>query len=89
MFIESFTSRLARTRRSYDAGDILVIYTDGITEATGEGGEEFGEGRVVDVIRNESFASVPSILDAVLNAVQKFGGSEQADDLTLVVARGR
>ena len=52
------------------AGDILVIYTDGITEATGEGGDEFGEGQLVDVIRNESFAPVPSILDAVLGAVR-------------------
>jgi len=49
---------------------VLVIYTDGITEATGEGGDEFGEGQLVDVIRNESFAPVPPILDAVLGAVR-------------------
>jgi sigma-B regulation protein RsbU (phosphoserine phosphatase) len=73
----------------FAAGDILVIYTDGITEATGEGGEEFGEGQLVDVIRNKSCSPVPFILDAVLSAVQQFSGSEQADDLTLVVARAR
>ena len=42
------------------AGDIFVIYTDSITEAAGKGGEEFGERQLIDVIRNESFAPVPS-----------------------------
>jgi serine phosphatase RsbU (regulator of sigma subunit) len=69
-------------------GDIFVIYTDGITEATGRGGEEFGEKRLLDAIHASRYAPVRSILDAVLSDVQKFSTGEQADDLTLVVARG-
>ena len=69
-------------------GDVFVIYTDGITEATGRGGEEFGEKRLLDTIHANRYAPVPSILDAVLSDVQKFSTGEQADDLTLVVARG-
>jgi sigma-B regulation protein RsbU (phosphoserine phosphatase) len=69
-------------------GDVFVIYTDGITEATGRGGEEFGEKRLLDTIHASRHAPVPSILDAVLGDVQKFSTGDQADDLTLVVARG-
>jgi serine phosphatase RsbU (regulator of sigma subunit) len=67
--------------------DTLVIYTDGITEATGRGGEEFGEKRLLETICASHDAPVSAILDAVLNSVQKFSTGEQADDLTLVVAR--
>jgi len=70
------------------AGDIFAIYTDGITEATGKGEEEFGEKRLLDTIDANQHAPVPSILDAVLSAVQRFSTGEQSDDLTLVVARG-
>jgi serine phosphatase RsbU (regulator of sigma subunit) len=69
-------------------GDTLVIYTDGIIEAANEQGEEFGENRLLDLIRANHAAPVHSILTAVLAAVQDFSRSEQADDLTLVAARG-
>jgi sigma-B regulation protein RsbU (phosphoserine phosphatase) len=70
-------------------GDILVIYTDGITEANNSAGEEFGESRLLETIRANLALSVPLILDAVLTAALEFSQSEQGDDLTLVVARGR
>ena len=71
------------------SGDLLVIYTDGITEASSPVGEEFGENRLLETIRDHIAAPVPSILDAVLAATLAFSEGDMRDDLTLVVARGR
>jgi sigma-B regulation protein RsbU (phosphoserine phosphatase) len=68
--------------------DILVLYTDGITEATNSAGEEFGESHLLATIRSHSHLSPASLLQTVVRAVQQFSsGSEQQDDITLVVAR--
>jgi serine phosphatase RsbU (regulator of sigma subunit) len=71
------------------AGDTLVIYTDGITEANNSAGEEFGDGRLLETIRAHLALPVASILDAILTAALEFSGGDMRDDLTLVVARGR
>jgi serine phosphatase RsbU (regulator of sigma subunit) len=70
------------------AGDTLVLYTDGVTEATNGDGEEFGESRLVDALANHSHLPLEALLEAVVNTVQQFSaGSEQQDDITLVIAR--
>jgi serine phosphatase RsbU (regulator of sigma subunit) len=71
------------------AGDVLVIYTDGITEANNSAGEEFGEARLLETIRANAALAVPQLADAILAAAMKFSGGEKGDDLTLVVARCR
>ena len=69
-------------------GDMLVLYTDGVTEATNADGEEFGESRLLDSLRSNFRLPVEGILQAVVEAVQQFSsGSEQQDDITLVIAR--
>jgi serine phosphatase RsbU (regulator of sigma subunit) len=70
------------------ARDTLVLYTDGVTEATNRDGEEFGESRLVDVLANHSHLPLEHLLQTVVDAVQQFSsGSEQQDDITLVIAR--
>jgi len=73
-------------------GDVLVIYTDGVSEA-GEredgGREEFGEERLMAAIRSHQQRPAEEIMDAVLSAAQQFSPDQQADDMTLIVARGR
>ena len=73
------------------AGDVLVIYTDGVSEADNSNGEEFGEKRLLEIIRRYLCVPVPLILDAILRGALEFSGGEgtMRDDLTLVVARGR
>jgi len=71
------------------AGDILSIYTDGITETTGYGGEEFGETRLLETLHKSRDLDAACILRNVENAVQQFKLGEQEDDLTLVIARAR
>jgi len=70
------------------AGDTLVLYTDGITEAENVDGEEFGASRLLDTLGSHSHLPAVPLLQAVVGAVQQFsGGSEQQDDITLVIAR--
>ena len=71
------------------AGDVLVVYADGITEANNPAGEEFGESRLLDTIRVNLNLPVPLILNAVLTAAPELSHGEPGDDLTLVVTRGR
>ena len=72
-----------------EPGDVLVIYTDGVTEANDVGGNEFGEERLQEVVRRNLRASPSELLRAIQQAVQRFSVGEQFDDLTLVVARAR
>jgi serine phosphatase RsbU (regulator of sigma subunit) len=68
-------------------GDLLAVYTDGVTEARDERGVEFGEGRLIDVLMANRDVPVSALLANLIRSVQEFSGREQADDLTLVVAR--
>jgi sigma-B regulation protein RsbU (phosphoserine phosphatase) len=69
-------------------GDTLVLYTDGVTEAENAEGEEFGASHLLNTLKSHAHLPVDPLLQAVVAAVQQFsGGSEQQDDITLVIAR--
>jgi sigma-B regulation protein RsbU (phosphoserine phosphatase) len=73
-------------------GDVLIIYTDGITEAYADDFTEFGLRRLRDVVtslfEDSPDASAETILDAIQDAVRGFVGSTlQYDDMTLLVVR--
>ena len=70
-------------------GDILILYTDGITEAANPAGEEFGEERLLHLLRTSRDLPAADLLKKVLNEVQQFSPGEQGDDLTLIVAATR
>jgi sigma-B regulation protein RsbU (phosphoserine phosphatase) len=70
-------------------GDTLVVFSDGVTEARNAGEEEFGEARLVEAVLKEGPGPVASLPAAILAAVEGFTGTPQADDVTLLVARGR
>ena len=70
-----------------NSGDMLAIYTDGVTEALNSAEEEFGEERLVEVLQGHRDRPASSVLAATVDAVRKFSTAEQADDITLVVAR--
>lgn len=73
-------------RRIY-CGDTLALYTDGITEAFNEAGEEFGESRLIDALRRSRDLPSAELLDAVVGEVREFSPKEQQDDITLIVAK--
>jgi len=68
-------------------GDTLVLYTDGVTEASRADGEEFGACRLLETLRAHDHLPVQSLLQAIVAAVQQFTSGEQQDDITLVIAR--
>jgi len=70
-------------------GDILALYTDGITESFNAAGEEFGEERLVEALRRNRELSSSVLLAAIVDEVKKFSPLEQHDDITLIVARCR
>ena len=71
------------------SGDIIVAYSDGVTEPENEFGE-FGEERLMQIVRENSSLPLPRIADAVITAVIDWiGGEEQPDDITIVLARAR
>jgi serine phosphatase RsbU (regulator of sigma subunit) len=70
-------------------GDTLVVYSDGVTEAATAEGEEFGECRLVETLRLQPHLPVSTLLETIVATVQKFSDGEQADDITLVIARCR
>ncbi len=72
------------------AGDILVIYTDGVSEAApSEEAEEFGDERLIESVRTRQAKSAEELLEGTIADVQRFSQGEQADDMTLIVARCR
>lgn len=70
-------------------GDTLVLYTDGITEASNNQGEEFGEHRLIEALTVHSYLPAAQLLDSVIAVVHQFGGVEQQDDITMIVAQCR
>lgn len=69
-------------------GDLLVAYSDGVTEAA-RGTAQFGEDRLVDVLRSHAGASPETVVSSIFDRVQQFSAGDQSDDLTLLVARVR
>lgn len=68
-------------------GDLIVLYSDGITEAGVHHGEEFGESRLAEVIETNGDRPLAEIQQQVLTAVRKWSGDEPEDDMTLLIAR--
>lgn len=70
-------------------GDTLVLHTDGITESLNEAGEEFGEQRLTEALRQHCELSSEALLVSVVDEVRRFSPNEQQDDITIIVANCR
>jgi sigma-B regulation protein RsbU (phosphoserine phosphatase) len=68
-------------------GDLFVIYTDGVTEACVPDGDEFGEERLIELLRRNRQLSAADLLRSIVQAIEEFSPGEKADDLTAVVGR--
>ncbi len=69
-------------------GDILVLYTDGVTEVFDRSGDEFGMSRLVDVVREHGSEPAVAIADAIHRAVTGFASPDHVfDDVTMVVLK--
>ena len=78
----------AEMKARLDSGDILAIYSDGVTEAINAADEEFGEDRLLEVLRSNREQPADAIVRAIRSAVTQFAaGRAQSDDITLVVVK--
>ncbi len=68
-------------------GDTLALYTDGITESCNGSGEEFGEQRLIDLLRLHHERASRDLISYIVDEVQRFSPNEQYDDITLIVAK--
>jgi sigma-B regulation protein RsbU (phosphoserine phosphatase) len=70
-------------------GDTLVLYSDGMTEAFNDSGEEFGQQRLIDALQRHRGESSRDLIASLLADVRQFNPGEQQDDITLIVAKIR
>jgi uncharacterized membrane protein (UPF0136 family) len=72
-----------------DAGDSLVIFSDGVTDALSDAGDEFGEERLLRVIQEHPGTAAAPLMRTIVEHVTEHASATPFDDLTLVVATGR
>ncbi len=71
-------------------GDILLSYTDGITEALSSEGEEFSEARLIDLVKQHLTMNSYDLKEKILEQVNKFADNgEVSDDRTIVILKYR
>lgn len=81
-------ARYEQAKLQVSAGDVLVMYSDGLVEAMNSQGEEYGEGRLRELLATLTEKRANDILRAILGSLAAFSGiAELRDDLTIVVAQ--
>ena len=73
---------------SLGSGDLVIVFSDGVTEARDMANEEFGRDRLIEAVHDCHGVAPELVLDRLLSAVNRFAaGAPQADDLTILVLR--
>jgi sigma-B regulation protein RsbU (phosphoserine phosphatase) len=81
-------AKFTESRVELEANDLLVFFTDGITEPENEYGEMFGEDRLSDLVARNAHRSEDDIIALVLESVRGFARAGEAqDDMTILLAR--
>jgi sigma-B regulation protein RsbU (phosphoserine phosphatase) len=85
---EIFDHKIEDLTLPFDTGDILVFYTDGLTEVTNKRNEEFSNQRLMQVLSKEHTKDAQGILNQLLDAVKTFSHEKVAqDDQTILVVK--
>jgi serine phosphatase RsbU (regulator of sigma subunit) len=71
-----------------NCGDTLALYTDGVTESLNESQEEFGEDRLIELLRQNRSLPAQELAASIVEEVQRFSSNKQHDDITLIIAKG-
>ncbi|HEU5289696.1 MAG TPA: GAF domain-containing SpoIIE family protein phosphatase, partial [Cyclobacteriaceae bacterium] len=84
----SYANFIEANEFSYAPGDIMVLYTDGITEAKSTKGEEFGYERLAEVVMQVKTLSPVEIQDHLINKLYEFSGTKNInDDYTTMIIK--
>ena len=82
------TVNLPEVSAALAAGDVVLFYTDGVTDARSASGERFEEDRLFEAVGSARGGTARDVVDAVSGAVDRFQGTvEPADDITIVAIR--
>ena len=73
---------------AFGGGDRLLIFTDGVSEARGEGDVEFGEPRLENIVRESRGETAPELRRRILSAVHEFRDRPLDDDATMLIVAG-
>jgi catechol 2,3-dioxygenase-like lactoylglutathione lyase family enzyme len=68
-------------------GDILAVYSDGVTESFNNAGEEFGEQRLADTLHQHAHLPAGELAKKIVDEIVRFSVPEQFDDITLIIAK--
>jgi sigma-B regulation protein RsbU (phosphoserine phosphatase) len=80
--------RRAEETVTLKAGDWLIVYSDGVSEAMSASGEEYGESRIVSCVERNPTMEPRQLLEALFADVREFTrGAPQSDDITAMVLR--
>ena len=72
----------------FDHGDVVVVFSDGVTEAMSDTGEEYCEDTIARLLAENPTEPASGLIDKLVASVRKHAGSRsQTDDITLVVIR--
>ena len=74
-------------KRTFSSGDILVFYTDGVTEARDGDGSHFGLSRLKAMITKNADLTAQDLVDRLINYVLNHSQMKYFDDITLVVVK--
>jgi len=85
---EKFAELLEEDRIELHKGDVLVLYTDGITEAMNAQSDLFGEGRLSRLVAEHGHLESGELRERILREVEAFvGGADQHDDMTMILMK--
>jgi sigma-B regulation protein RsbU (phosphoserine phosphatase) len=85
---ERFEAVLEEDTRPLRPGDVVVLYTDGVTEAMNRAGDLFGDTALAEIVSSHRPLSAAGIRERVLREVKSFvGDAEPHDDMTMVIAK--
>ena len=81
-------ARYQEAQAQMQPGDVLVLFSDGVTEANNPAGDDFGEDRLIELVSGMAESCAQDIVTAINRAVAVFAaGAPQADDVTVLVVK--
>jgi phosphoserine phosphatase RsbU/P len=86
---EVFDAVITDREETFGAGALLLLFTDGLTEAPNDDGREFGSARLADAVRSAHEQPAAAINTAIMRAVSTFSRGEPRDDFTLLTLKRR
>jgi serine phosphatase RsbU (regulator of sigma subunit) len=85
---EKFADLLDEQRIDLAVGDIITLYTDGISEAMNAAGDLFGDARLSRIIEEHGHLSSGELRERILREIEAFvGGADQHDDMTMILVK--